>query len=755
MALEAPLRSSTGSIIAPFLSHVNMSSPEPSASPRPHFRPTSTGSVESGSLRPMPAARPSSTSNYLLSPVDIGPSPVTSVGTEATEIEDEVSDEVRSQPTAANPDPRPQVLMLSTDIPDQAWRVSGEEAVSVIHAPESFHSWKTSESSPRQSESTLKTSPKSPPVSRQEEMDAPPAGDNASNTKSSALPAPPPLSTDVKPARYSIDSATPRAQNLQEVLNETRIRSRSASSLELIPESKEPETDGEHDLEDYDDEEYVTPVRGQEGEEIEIRSLKTALQECWTLCNTLATLSTHHRERMFSTSGTPDGHEKAWKCCWKLCQRLYDNRDDVDESYNVRTNLDLCRDFCQALFDVRQRKDEVADSVLRVSFELNNHLYSAQDNRNLPEAFRERTLDFYITLCHRLMKQRGEVGEETDSLLSACWSLAEMLFSLRQSKRDRRAPDEELLGSAVQACWDLCDLFREGWTQIRPDRGTPRPSQATFSSSSWSHGGGSEVDPSGRESRASTRSRPNSLKNHSGTKARKPAPVPVPETPVTEFEDTPISPESQSPRVPNIMVLGTEGNRSGGSGGRWSSSASNLSGYSQSSQRTSSTATTATTNEDPNVTRVKMLVLKAAMNVGFSRDAGNGGSSVSGSEGGNTSTSTSPRAAARPSLQAFVKALPSGSFGPLPAHAALLQSYKNLVAADGSLRQQQTVVGAGATGQLPARGRRALAADVAMSVAWMAHRSGGQYAFLRDLFRLVFGFPVEEAETRKSISIVV
>jgi hypothetical protein len=32
----------------------------------------------------------------------------------------------------------------------------------------------------------------------------------------------------------------------------------------------------------------------------------------------------------------------------------------------------LCRDFCQALFDIRQRKGDIADSVLRVSFELNN-----------------------------------------------------------------------------------------------------------------------------------------------------------------------------------------------------------------------------------------------------------------------------------------------------------------------------------------------------------------------------------------------
>ena len=84
------------------------------------------------------------------------------------------------------------------------------------------------------------------------------------------------------------------------------------------------------------------------------------------------------------------------------------------------------------------------------------------------------------------MKQRSDLAEETDSLLRACWSLAEMLFSLRQNRRDGKAPDEELLGSAVQACWELCDIFREGWTQIRPDRGTPRPSHVSF----FSSGGG-------------------------------------------------------------------------------------------------------------------------------------------------------------------------------------------------------------------------------------------------------------------------
>jgi hypothetical protein len=141
----------------------------------------------------------------------------------------------------------------------------------------------------------------------------------------------------------------------------------------VIPETREPETDADPDMESYDDEDYITPpVRAELSQDTEIQSLQSALKECWVLCNTLASLSTHHRERVFSISGTPDGHEKAWKCCWKLCQRLYDNRNETGDSFNVRINLDLCRDFCQALFDVRPRQDEMADSILRVSFELNN-----------------------------------------------------------------------------------------------------------------------------------------------------------------------------------------------------------------------------------------------------------------------------------------------------------------------------------------------------------------------------------------------
>jgi hypothetical protein len=376
--------------------------------------------------------------------------------------------------------------------------------------------------------------------------------------------------------------------------------------------------------------------------------------------------------------------ELAWKSCWKLCQRLYECRDS-DYASQVEPTLDLCRDFCQALFEVRARDNEDADSVLRVSFELNNHLYNSSD-RGLPSVFRERTLDFYITLCHRLMKQRMHLAEETDSLLHACWSLAEMLFSIRQSKREGRNPDEELLGSAVQACWELCDLFREGWTQIRPDRGTPRPSQTTFS----------QAYQEAKESAASA-----AEMGHQQTN---------PETPTTIFDDTATVSPDEAP-IPNILVLGHA--QGPGSQTKWSSNASTLSGRSRSSEQTSSTNTVITPAEEPNLIRLKLLITKAALNSGYQR----GGSQ---------------------NLASFAKSLSSDSFGPMAWQIALLDQYKKLVTSDPAFK----VVG------IPGH---AGASDVGKAVQAMAQN--GQYAWLRDLYRLVFGFHPEEAGSRRNVAL--
>lgn len=188
------------------------------------------------------------------------------------------------------------------------------------------------------------------------------------------------ISTDVKPSRYSLETATPMAQDLQDLLaGDSRLRSGSTSSLEsrcfayfsMSPHQCSLITEIDEQAEaDGDDNEEPFPQAPQVADEI--GDLRTLLHESWTLCNTLANLSSMLKPRVFRDLGTLDAVERAWRACWKLCHRLYDNQDEDPAYLRVGRNLDLCRDFCQALFDVREKKDVLADSVLRVSFELNN-----------------------------------------------------------------------------------------------------------------------------------------------------------------------------------------------------------------------------------------------------------------------------------------------------------------------------------------------------------------------------------------------
>jgi hypothetical protein len=468
-----------------------------------------------------------------------------------------------------------------------------------------------------------------------------------------------------------------------------------------IAEKDEARVEGAEPSAPADDSKVTEIVSTLTNAEQEVAALRTALSECWTLCNTLANLSSSHRQRTFKYAGKKEVQEQAWQSCWRLCQNLYDSKYE-DHASQVIPTLELCRDFCQSLFEARQKVDEASDSVLRVSFELNNHLYNTHD-RTLPEAFNERTLDFYITLCHRLMKQRTSLPQETDALLRACWSLAEMLFNLRQSSREGKSADEELLGSAVQSCWELCDLFREGWTQIRPDRGTPRPSQTTFPSSSSLRSSSSRSD-------AQTSS---TLNNRHLQDPILPGGL-LPETPTTIFDDATAASSPDSAVVPNILVLGPASTGSSSLRGthldRWSSNASVMSNYSESasSNKTSSTATA--TSEDVHLTRLRSILLKAAMNTGYSKANGQ-------------------------HLPSFVNGLPDTSFGTLPWQKKVFALYKSLVLGDKTMLTVHT---------LPSR--RCGAVDVAKSVKWLG--SGEKWAWMRDLYRLVFGFGIDEAERR-------
>ncbi|KAF7592840.1 hypothetical protein BBP40_012375 [Aspergillus hancockii] len=554
-----------------------------------------------------------------------------------------------------------------------------EPPKSVIHAPPGFREFKTLSQQPSNGINTSISDAIASTDSEETKKQHPPPALSAKTTKkfSSSPISPPPLTTTIEPTKDWSERATPRAQTMQD-FDEIDRKSHS-SHLEDIPEGTDPEKASQK-ADEVSDSFNLALGHFPDGE-AELKALRVALAECWSLCNTLASLSYIHRQRSIFGASM---QEEAWRSCWRLCQELYICQN---ENYTSKINptLDLCRDFCQTLFDSRPREDDLADSVLRVSFELNNHLYNTHD-RDLPDAFRERTLDFYITLCHRLMKQRAN---ETDNLLSACWSLAEMFFSIRQCKKEGRRLDEELLGSAVQACWELCDIFREGWTQQslrNSDRGTPRPSQATCIQTAVQQTNQSEPSLGGESS---------------GQQGN-------PETPTTIFEDTALVSPGEGP-IQNIFVLGQEPSQN--SHTKWSSNSSSVSTQTHSSEQTSSASTVTTLSNDPNLSSLRILAMKAAVNSGFQRN---------GSQG----------------LSSFVKSLSSDAFGSLPWQISLLKNYKRLIAFDPVFRSigPQT---------------QASAVDIARSVQVMAQ--SGQFPWFCDLYRLVFGFHMEEAANRKGI----
>ncbi|KAJ6784588.1 hypothetical protein PWT90_05512 [Aphanocladium album] len=709
MSLEAPLHHSFSSNPYFNMAHQgDLSASTDSDGSRYPLRPFSSppSATGSGSLQPSSANRISSNPNQLLSPSDlVGPSPVTSNGTETTEIEDDVADDLLS-PQDGDPTQHTELLPLTTTLPDSVRQKGPEESNSVIHAPESFRSWTSSESTARQIQASEKLSPK------MDQASLPSSPPNAYQNL-------PPVKTDIKPVRYSLDSSTPQAQDLQDMLAENnRMRSSSTSSLEKIEEQTEAEGDDD-DL--YSDGEGLFGRAQLRGQHNEIERLKLLFNTAWTCCLEFGSYSSRRRKRDFDSSSVSDTHVYAWQTCWKLCERLYNDETSDKDSLNVQDGLNLCRKFCQALFELRPKKDEVSDSILRVSFELTNHLYSGQDNRHLPEEFRERTLDFYVTLCHRLMKQRNVLQDDSGRILKACWSLTEVLFSIRQNRRDGNPPDENLFVAAIEATYNLNDLFREGLSASRSERNTPRPSQTSFSYHS--------PEQTGRESRSSNHSSRSKRESSKGSyqEERPRKPPQVPETPVTEFEDTPISPESRSPQMPNIMVLGPSSD--GGRGSRWPSSASNLSSYSHNSNRTSSTATTTTATEDLNVTRAKILVLRAAVQLGFNK-------------GAIVDVKTGATA-----LQKFALELQPGAFGTLPTHATLLQQYKDSILNDGFVPRSSFV--------LSSRMKRVSVQDLAKAVQVMISTSQSRYGYLRELFKFVCSFPLEEADSRRNLIIQV
>ncbi|KAJ8612298.1 hypothetical protein MRB53_037508 [Persea americana] len=103
---------------------------------------------------------------------------------------------------------------------------------------------------------------------------------------------------------------------------------------------------------------------------------KATLDSCWTTCRMFASISSSYQDSLFRRYEEPAIQRQAWHSCWALCQHLYDQHSDA-KRMSASSTLDLCRDFCLALFKTRHATQE--PDVLKISFDLNSHLYDLQD----------------------------------------------------------------------------------------------------------------------------------------------------------------------------------------------------------------------------------------------------------------------------------------------------------------------------------------------------------------------------------------
>jgi hypothetical protein len=80
-----------------------------------------------------------------------------------------------------------------------------------------------------------------------------------------------------------------------------------------IPEGQDVDQFREEEIPEDDENPMDKTVGHFQDTEDEMNALRTALSECWTLCNTLAGLSYIHRERIFNFAGKGDAQDKHGK----------------------------------------------------------------------------------------------------------------------------------------------------------------------------------------------------------------------------------------------------------------------------------------------------------------------------------------------------------------------------------------------------------------------------------------------------------
>lgn len=389
--------------------------------------------------------------------------------------------------------------------------------------------------------------------------------------------------------------------------------------------------------------------------------------------------------------------------------------------------LEMFRDLCQALYEGRQRSDEATDSVVRVLWDLQSHLFNTHDKK-FGAAFQERTLDFYVALCHRLIKQQASSPLDTGVLLRACWSLVASFNDLRQVRVGGHPDYEDHLNSAVHACLDLVNVLNKGWTQADSERSTPRVNQMVFAQPHALFLGRSTPPPPLTRPTSAVRSQ---IVEYDDILASLP-----PETPTTIFDDNPMDALDEQHTTPNILVLGLK-NSPDPSNHRWSSSS--MSNYTESSHVTSPTATTNTAaaaktiNRSSDIAAISTLLFKAAMHAGFQPH------SSPPSKTHSTKTEATTLQQKNQALVAFARNLPNNAFGSQPWQTGLVEKYRAVVQAWPTLARN---LGGGESDYTLIMPR---AVDDTAHVARVVQKVVGieQYAWLGEFFKIIYGKALE------------
>lgn len=151
------------------------------------------------------------------------------------------------------------------------------------------------------------------------------------------------------------------------------IWTRENTTLILLEIDEQTEADADDGV-DMNDDDFFPSLNARPPSVDPVEGEKRILKSLWNSCTTFVEVNNIFHTRISRGSETPNPREKAWRSCWQLCYLLnYMYSKDFDTLNSVK-NLDLCQKLCDELFEAREKTDECADSVLRVSYTLNNQL---------------------------------------------------------------------------------------------------------------------------------------------------------------------------------------------------------------------------------------------------------------------------------------------------------------------------------------------------------------------------------------------